>query len=104
MPKIKPITARHFSGSTEYKKLDIKVLFLAWHLIKGGIRGADKLSELVGQKITDPDGIEEVCDRLIYGPLSPEKPVRCGGCGFKLVDLPCATCSQLVNNSGLRLC
>jgi hypothetical protein len=93
--KAKSLTADYSEYGIELSRTQGKTLFLAWHLIRGGICNPDQLEKLAGVRVESVDDLDDLCKRLIHGPVTPLEPVRCMGCGAKLVDIPCAICGPL---------
>lgn len=91
------VAAFHLTDYTSWKRVPTEKLFLAYHLIRGGIEEPADLKALTGCDLRNPAGVVEIAERLIYGPLAPSEPLRCVECGAMIVEVPCRVCRNRAN-------
>lgn len=98
-------TRYHFVDATAWKNYDPRDVAIVYHLYCGGIQDAAELSKFTRKPVREAaiEGMIDVMDRLIYGPLSPGKPVVCNTCGSELVDIPCVRCRIMKHEPTYRV-
>lgn len=83
------------TGPQAWRKFEPEVLLAIAHLAEGGIKDPKDIRDLLGLKGVPVSRIASavaVAGRIMGGPYPLEHPVRCQGCGGRLVSFPCQLC------------
>lgn len=71
-------------------------------LYKGGIWDFKRIQELIGRPVHASllQSMVDGADRLLQGPHQLTEPVRCNGCGAKIIQIPCTRCARPLTGVG----
>jgi hypothetical protein len=80
-----------------WRKYPADLVMRVWLLVTGGIDKPRDINKILGTSLHawTIDSMVKGGDRLRFGPLPLERPVRCRGCGIACTEIPCAHCGTV---------